>query len=43
MQLTETQKDMESMGRAGLETLFTKQRETVQYPERRDGMVTGEN
>lgn len=43
MQLTKTQKDMDSMEWAGLETLISTQREIVQYPERRDGMVAGEN
>lgn len=28
---------------AGLENPIPTQRETVQYPERRDGMVAGEN
>lgn len=43
MQLTKTQKRHGKHGMAGLQTLIHIQREIVQYPERRDGMVAGEN
>lgn len=41
MQLTKTQKRHGKHGMAGLEKLIPTQRETVPYPERRDGMVAG--
>lgn len=43
MQLTKTQKRHGKHGMAGLENLIPTQRETVQSPERRDGMQLGEN
>lgn len=41
MQLTKTQKRHGKHGMADLEKLIPTQRETVPYPERRDGMVAG--